>query len=540
MSFPGIEAGTLASDSRECQPATPAATRTSTLVATALFVTAVAWIVWYPHVLGESDEALVLYEAARLLHGDLFYRDMFEIITPGTQYVLALFFALLGTTFAAARLATALVHGTIVLLVYRGSRALGARPGLAAVAGVAHVAAGFPAWPYASPHWLGTLLTLAVLVILIEHPHPRRRVTLALGVILGLLVTVQQQKVPAIAAGTAIVLAVQYALDRPPGGSWRPLLARLGMVAAGGALVVVPFLLFVLATAGFEEPFNALVRHTVYYRSVARIGWGGIGYWNKNEAANSFPQLLGVAPIALGLVAAARLIAAALTRDGLRRRRKLLTVAIFLAFAAASVAYFPDFIHLAFIAPVVWMLAAETVEWVLDTTLSLRRARVVGGVATAAALVAVVLHLQAVRARTQATHPIVHDTPIGRIAFRKQSIIDFVERARTRLADAGATEVYTHPGYTSLYLLLGVRNATRFQMAAPGYNSPAELEEIIAVLGRKQLPYLIVIPALAKRNDDPVVAWILEHYELDGEPDLTAGPVLLRRKAPAVPPAPPL
>jgi hypothetical protein len=74
-------------------------------------------------------------------------------------------------------------------------------------------------------------------------------------------------------------------------------------------------------------------------------------------------------------------------------------------------------------------------------------------------------------------------------------------------------------------------------MAAPGYNPPAELDEIIAVLARKQLPYVIVIPALAKRKDDPVVAWILEHYEPDGEPDLTVGPVRLRRKA-GVPRAP--
>jgi hypothetical protein len=225
MSFPRIEAATLAAGARECQPAARAASRADGIVPAALFVATVAWIMWYPHAIGESDEALILYEAARLLHGDLFYRDMVEIITPGCQYLLALFFALFGTTFATARFMTALVHGAIVLLVYRGSRALGARAGLAAVAAAAHVAGGFPAWPYTSPHWLSTLLMLAVLVILIEHPRPGRRVLLAIGVLLGLLLTVQQQKVPAIAAGAATVLAVQYALDRPRGGSWRPLLA---------------------------------------------------------------------------------------------------------------------------------------------------------------------------------------------------------------------------------------------------------------------------------------------------------------------------
>jgi hypothetical protein len=536
MSSPPREAATLAPGSRECQPSPPAAARTDRgrraerVLSVALFFIAVAWVVRYPRALGESDEALYLYEAARLLHGDLFYRDLFEIITPASHYLMALFFMLFGTTFATARFATALVHGGIVLLVYRGSRALGARAGLAAAAAAAHLAVDFPAWPYASPHWLGTLLTLAVVVILLAHPRPGRRATLASGVLLGLLLAVQQQKAPAVGAGIAAVLLLQHAVDRRGGTFWRPLLGQLLLVGLGFALVAVPLVAFLVVSAGVQAPFDALVRHTLYYRSVARIRWGGIGYWNKLEAANSFPRLLATAPIVLALVAALRVAAAASGPTGLRRTRNLLTVVTFLVFGAASILYFPDFIHLAFIAPIAWMLAAETVEFALASALPARLGRVAGGVVTAAVLLAVGVHLGAVLERARTTHPFPHETPFGRVDFRKQGLIDFVERTRARLAEAGTDEIYTHPGYTSLYLLTGTRNPTRFQMAAPGYNPPEELDEIIAVLARKQLPYLIVIPALAKK-DDPVVQWILEHYELHGEPDFTVGPVLLARKA---------
>jgi Dolichyl-phosphate-mannose-protein mannosyltransferase len=51
----------------------------------------------------EMDEGILVCGAARIVHGQVFARDFFEIMGPGTFYWLALFFRLFGITFVAAR-----------------------------------------------------------------------------------------------------------------------------------------------------------------------------------------------------------------------------------------------------------------------------------------------------------------------------------------------------------------------------------------------------------------------------------------------------
>ena len=49
-------------------------------------------------------EGLLVYGAVRIVHGQVFARDFFEVVGPGTFYWLALFFKLFGVTFAATRI----------------------------------------------------------------------------------------------------------------------------------------------------------------------------------------------------------------------------------------------------------------------------------------------------------------------------------------------------------------------------------------------------------------------------------------------------
>ncbi|HJQ83775.1 MAG TPA: hypothetical protein VKA21_06860 [Candidatus Binatia bacterium] len=480
-----------------------------------------------PRALGDTDEGLYLYEATRVVDGARLYRDVYHIQAPGFHWLMAALFEIFGSSIATARIAAAVIDGLIVVLVYRGSRLLGARPALATVAALMHVAVDQPAWPYASPHWLGALIALAAAVWVLRHPCPRPPHAVALGALLGAMIGVQHQKAPALAAGAFVVLVVQHALDCPR--PWGTLVVRLLSVGAGIALVLVPLAVVVAVTSGVEPTLEALVYHLRYYRAVNRIGWGAVGFWNKIDAANTFPALLAWGPIVVGGLATLRLVTAALRPGGLARERGLFTATTFLAFGVVSIVYRPDFIHIAFIGPVVWMLAAETVEGLCTHLRPAPLGRVVGGAVAAVAVLAMTIHLARNRTRIRATFPVSHATPFGEVAFRKQPLVDFVERTRTRLAAAGTNELFVYPGYTALYLLTGTRNPTRFQQAGPNYSPPAHLDEILAVLERRRLPYLIVIPALVSK-DDPVVRWMLERYEPD-EPDFTVGPLLLARKA---------
>ena len=94
-------------------------------------------------------------------------------------------------------------------------------------------------------------------------------------------------------------------------------------------------------------------------------------------------------------------------------------------------------------------------------------------------------------------------------------------------------ELFCYPILSSLYLTVGAHNPTRFQFLLPAYSGPAQMEEVIGVLERRQLPYIVALTRFVAA-DDPVVAYLRRDYE----PMLEAGdvgPVIFRRKASAAP-----
>lgn len=94
----------------------------------------VVYLWFWPRDFYAFDEGLFLYESKRLLDGDVFYRDIFEILTPGAFYVMALFFRVFGTTIATAKTVMAIVHASIAVLIYLIARRAGTRRSLALTA----------------------------------------------------------------------------------------------------------------------------------------------------------------------------------------------------------------------------------------------------------------------------------------------------------------------------------------------------------------------------------------------------------------------
>src|SRR3984957_18365594 len=67
-------------------------------------------------------EGLLVYGAVRIVHGQVFARDFFEVVGPGTFYWLALFFKLFGVTFAATRICLVVTSLGTALAMYFLSR----------------------------------------------------------------------------------------------------------------------------------------------------------------------------------------------------------------------------------------------------------------------------------------------------------------------------------------------------------------------------------------------------------------------------------
>src|ERR1700752_3422104 len=65
-----------------------------------------------------GDEGILVYGAVRVIHGQVFARDFFEVVGPGTFYWLALFFKLFGVTFLVTRVCLFLTSLATALLIY--------------------------------------------------------------------------------------------------------------------------------------------------------------------------------------------------------------------------------------------------------------------------------------------------------------------------------------------------------------------------------------------------------------------------------------
>src|SRR5882724_4533148 len=71
---------------------------------------------------GDGDEGLLISGAVRIVHGQVFARDFFEVVGPGTLYWLALFLKLFGVTFVATRICLFVMSLGTALALYFMSR----------------------------------------------------------------------------------------------------------------------------------------------------------------------------------------------------------------------------------------------------------------------------------------------------------------------------------------------------------------------------------------------------------------------------------
>jgi hypothetical protein len=483
-------------------------------IALALAVGTVVLTVSLPNNLGEADESLILYEALRVMRGEVLYRDVFEIITPGCLWVFAALFRLFGATLTVARAGMAGVHALIVVLVFATCRGLGVRRALAAAAALAHLALAEPVWPYASPHWMGTLLQVVLVWLAAARPLRGRVATaLALGVAVGGLIMVQQQKGAVMALGVAVALAVDALLDeaREPTGVRRGLLAR-ELACAGAALaVVLPAMGITIARAGIDPVLTALLYYPLRnYPAVVSAPWGYVSVLNLHLAAYTYPALLRVLPLAL-VAPALRVALAWRRREPIARR--LAPLVILAAAAIGSISYFPDFIHIAFIAPLFLIALAASAEWLLELLPAFER--------TAAALAAIVLIAAAVQIASNwqyawTSFPVPHQTAFGRIDLRDAAAARRIDETRALVDASASRELLAYPGLAFVYLVTGADNPTPYQILSPAYSGTATMQSVIDTLERRQVPLVVIVEPFVEK-DDPLFAYVRQRYERIGD-----------------------
>jgi hypothetical protein len=488
------------------------------VLAVLLFAATVGYLSALPLQLEHADEAHYLHEAKRVLGGEKLYRDIFELTTPGWIYLMAFLFRIFGVTLATARCAAAVIQGGTTVLLFAVCRRLGVRRGLSLASAAIYVAVSHSVWPVASQHWLVTLATVALLLLCLRPLETWRSVVA--GLLVGVITSVHQTRGLAIGAGVGLFLIID--IIQPWAGDRRDLSAapwKYGIAyLLGVLLILVPMLVGLLASTGFQPVWQALVVHPLQnYHGVYGCPWGqpGAGWF--------IDQALKYAPLAL-LCTLPRLIGLWRSDGDPNSARAGTFLIVVGAFSILSIWYYPDFIHIAFLAPVFLAALADGLERALRAV-PRRIGTVIGWTAAVAILVATGAQLRTDMAKGSASGTVRYQSAFGPVDVAP-SARAFYEQLTELVGAAPSRTLYCHPRSSYTYLLVDARNPTRFEFLLPeSYNTPAQAEEVLQVLRTQSVPYVMLTPR--PRVSDPIADFVHQHYERVS--DRGPGGVLWRR-----------
>jgi hypothetical protein len=404
------------------------------------------------------------------------------------------------------------------------------RRALAWAAGLVYLIICQPMFPVASYHWLATALCTA-LVALCLRPGDSPRWGFALGIIVGLLIAIHQQRGLVSGVGVATVIASLSILD------WRydgrldvgTRARQLAALAAGALLIVAPMLIAVVATAGFQPVWDALIVFPlVSYRTAHRAAHYGFVFGAGRAPPSPIALFLRYLPVTAAASAAGALVLA-WQRRARDRARSLSVLALLGAFAVASIMYYPDVIHIAFIAPFFFIALAELVEWALRLMPPRLNHGLGLGIAGVIGLIGCV-QLFGTAVALNKKYPVSYASAFGRVDLVSARQRQLWEQLRAQLDMAPSRTLYAYPSAGYVHLLVDAQNATRFGLIVPSspYTPPAQIQEIVDALDTKRVAYVVASANLA-RADDPIARYILEHYERIAAPQPLAT-ILWRRK----------
>jgi hypothetical protein len=413
------------------------------------------------------DEGLLLHVAERLASGQVPYRDVYFIYTPGLQYLLALLFRLFGPSLAVEHALQLAVHLGMVLTVYLLTQRLTRWRPMAVLVALVVVADGLSSYRF-----LLGLLTVGALTRYAEHDH--RRWLAASGALAGLTyIFAQEVGLYALATAGAYLLLC-WAAREGFADTWR-LIRRGAAFAAGALLVLVPWLIVTGAQGALAPMLDATLRvaffHQPRYMHVplppllpllpddlsANVVWGPAPYLAYVKALLYLPFAAEVAAI-LTLIPGWR-------SDPERQRATPLV--LFAGFALATLADRGDYYHLRQVLPVTIIVLG----WLLAR---LRGRLLLSGLPPAAGWLVLLVPLpllvvglsEASSFRAQQSNLLV--TPRG------SALVDETQ-ARDLAALLGTLGGRTHPGEaiyvwpaeTAVYFLADRRNTTRFGQLVP-------------------------------------------------------------------------
>jgi hypothetical protein len=205
-----------------------------------------------------GDQMLYATNGARVLAGQMPYRDFFEFLTPGTDLTYALLFRLFGLRLWIPNLVMDLLAASAVLLLTLAARKVLRGPSLALPA-IFALGFGLFGGLDATHHWFSTVIVLAAMLTLLQGTQTRYLI--AAGALCGLTASFTQSKGAAVTLGFVLYLALRPTPPQPAPRRQRSIV----LLCASTLLTFLALNLYYILKLGPAEWFRWIVLFSLRY-----------------------------------------------------------------------------------------------------------------------------------------------------------------------------------------------------------------------------------------------------------------------------------
>jgi len=464
-----------------------------------------------------SDDGTLLCGAERIIHGQVFARDFFEVMGPGTFYWLAIFFKLFGVTFLASRICLFISSLGIALSYYfLTCRICKSYRTLPCLILVGTVFSGN--WPAISHHTDSTFFALlAIICLVLWNDAPRNILVTAAGLLAGITTCIHQPK------GVFLLCACLVWFWFQRRRSSAPLLAA-GLLV-GGYFVVIALVLayfwsqgalcsLVYANYVFPRHDYGGVNSLVYGFGLFKYNWAN----NVTAFGGRFWAFIFASVLLIPFLFVA-VLPALILLIGLRYKWKFITPEIALYWLCGwalwlSEIHRKDMVHLVYGSPLLIILCiyalTESRRKFADIALQILA---ISAVCLAGLNCCTVLYAGAHTATTR----------VGKIVvLGSEPVIRFMDEHTSP-----GEEIFVYPYSPGYYFLSGTTNPTRYSFLTYNYNTPAQFQEVMSVLDQRRVMWVIwdttrlsksadTLPGSQPKNPDGYIVepYLESHYKL--------------------------
>jgi hypothetical protein len=424
-------------------------------------------------------EGLLVYGAVRIVHGQVFARDFFEVVGPGTFYWLALFFKLFGITFAATRICLFVTSLGTGLVMYFLSRRICSQYQILPCILLAATYFG-TLWPSISHHVDSNCFALLSIACMIVWQDRRKFGPLfAAGALAAATTCFLQQKGVLLLLALLLWLWLQCRRRSTPLSSW-------GVVTAGYMSVVGFTLAYFWSQHALWDLFYANVLWPSRHYSAANVVPYAQdmvrGCWDHFVIAKSgFRWTIVTASVLIVPFLFVAALPALLPALAVRYRRSTARPEVVLYWLCGVALWLSEFhrkdiFHLVFGSPLLIILCIHYLEQYRGKVAELAL-QILAISATCLAGFNLFLALSA-RPTT---------TRVGSVAVFKNvpGLTALNEKVRP------GEEVFAYPYCPMYYFLSATTNPTRYGGLLYNFNTPAQFDEVVRVLEQRRVRYVL-------------------------------------------------